>query len=92
MDDTIEQLCRQALAGELSESDLLRRIAMRFGSRGHDVMVDHDRLRRCGFPEAIYAEGKSNQALRDAVALVAAADQPAFCTRVTSGTGSVLAR
>jgi NCAIR mutase (PurE)-related protein len=56
---TIESLARGLLDGELTleafMGQLQRPVTLRLG----DVTLDVDRQRRCGFPEVVYAEGKS---------------------------------
>lgn len=47
------------------------------------VQVDLDRQRRCGFPEVIYAEGKSAQTVVDIFARLVEAEQDCLATRVS---------
>lgn len=47
-----------------------------------ELRVDTDRARRCGFPEVIYAPGKSNDALQSAFACLQQQNQNALATRV----------
>ncbi|MCA9073790.1 MAG: nickel pincer cofactor biosynthesis protein LarB [Planctomycetaceae bacterium] len=47
------------------------------------VQVDLDRQRRCGFPEVIYAEGKSAQTVVDVFARLVEAKQDCLATRVS---------
>jgi NCAIR mutase (PurE)-related protein len=47
------------------------------------VTVDFDRRRRCGFPEVVFAPGKSIEQLREIVALLVQHGQPVLATRIT---------
>ncbi|MEN1681955.1 MAG: nickel pincer cofactor biosynthesis protein LarB [Planctomycetota bacterium] len=49
----------------------------------HGLSIDLDRRRRCGFPEVVYGEGKTPDAVAAALGQLAAAGQPALATRVT---------
>lgn len=49
-----------------------------------EVMVDLDRVRRCGFPEVVFAAGKSAEAVVAVFHAQAAAGQDSLATRVTS--------
>ncbi|NQT12458.1 MAG: nickel pincer cofactor biosynthesis protein LarB [Planctomycetes bacterium] len=64
--DEIEKLAERLLSGELSVSEF----AGRLGSPGHppiadvgEAQLDLDRGRRCGFPEVVFAQGKSVAAM-----------------------------
>ena len=64
--DQIEKLAQRLLSGELSVSEF----AGRLGSHGHpsiadvgEAQLDLDRGRRCGFPEVVFAQGKSVAAM-----------------------------
>jgi NCAIR mutase (PurE)-related protein len=48
------------------------------------VTLDLDRRRRCGFPEVIYAPGKTTDQLRDIVTTLLRHDESIFVTRVDS--------
>lgn len=59
----IEQLARGLLAGEVSVEDFARRLATPGIADVGDAQVDLDRARRCGFPEVVFAEGKTIEAM-----------------------------
>lgn len=48
-----------------------------------DVQVDMDRQRRCGFPEVVYAMGKTSEAVRDVFRAQQAAGQNSLATRTS---------
>jgi NCAIR mutase (PurE)-related protein len=56
------------------------------------AQVDLDRRRRCGFPEVIYAEGKSPEWVETVVRRLAEAGQDCLATRVNAETAAHLAR
>ncbi|MFH1920372.1 MAG: nickel pincer cofactor biosynthesis protein LarB [Planctomycetota bacterium] len=62
----IERLARRLVAGELSVEEFWRRTGRLGGPQIADVgeaQLDLDRARRCGFPEVVFAEGKSVAAM-----------------------------
>src|SRR5262249_9912440 len=54
----IEQLAEQLTRGELSLDNFLRQLAQPKTADLTEVQLDLDRRRRCGYPEAIFGEGK----------------------------------
>jgi len=54
--------------------------------------VDLDRQRRCGFPEVVYCEGKSVEAVEQIFAALVAAGQEAFGTRATADQAAAIVR
>ncbi len=54
------------------------------------VTLDHDRTRRCGFPEAIFGEGKSLATLRGIIAEQLARGDEVLVTRVCAETAAAL--
>lgn len=59
----IEQLAARLLAGDLTIRDLARRLAPEGIADVGEAQLDLDRRRRCGFPEVVYAEGKTVAAM-----------------------------
>jgi len=47
------------------------------------AQVDLDRARRCGYPEVVYAPGKTSQAIADVFRALLAHGQPCLATRVS---------
>lgn len=61
----LEQLAARLQAGELSLEEFVRRAGgMTIADTG-DAQVDLDRHRRCGFPEVVFAEGKTVAAMKN---------------------------
>ena len=79
----IVDLAQQLLEGQLSEEQFVRQLALTVSADLGDVQLDLDRVRRCGYPEVVYAEGKSIDALRRVFARLLEAGQPVLATRVS---------
>ena len=54
--------------------------------------VDLDRQRRCGYPEVVYCEGKSVEAVEQIFAALVAAGQDAFGTRASAEQAAAIRR
>lgn len=52
--------------------------------------LDLDRRRRCGFPEVVFGQGKSLEALREIVGRLAAAREPVLATRIDAQQSAAL--
>ena len=55
----LEQLAARLLAGELTVEEFVRGASRPMTADLGDAQVDLDRHRRCGFPEVVFAEGKT---------------------------------
>ena len=86
----LQQLARQLLNGRLSVDDFTDQLASSgIADVGH-AQVDLDRDRRCGFPEVIFAEGKSIEALCHIVAAMREHGIDVFATRMSSEQAAAL--
>lgn len=56
----------------------------------HGLSIDLDRQRRCGFPEVVYGEGKTAEAIRDALKAIADAGDCALATRVSDESAAAI--
>jgi pyridinium-3,5-biscarboxylic acid mononucleotide synthase len=65
--EDIKQLAARLLAGELSIEEFVGRASQPAIADVGDAQVDLDRHRRCGFPEVIFAEGKTVAAMEKIV-------------------------
>lgn len=75
-------LLNQVSAGELPPDQALERLrTLPFAEAGH-VLADTHRMIRQGFPEAVYAEGKTPAQTSDALGALVAAHGCALATRV----------
>src|SRR5438552_19118261 len=77
----LNALLTQVHAGQLSVADAAKRFAS--GDIGF-AHVDLDRGARCGFPEVIYCEGKTNEWVEGVVRRLVAAGQNCLATRVSA--------
>jgi NCAIR mutase (PurE)-related protein len=79
----IEQLARRLLAGELSVADFTRQIAPPGIADVGEAQLDLDRARRCGFPEVVFAPGKTTAALEKIFRTLVAHGVDVLATRVS---------
>jgi NCAIR mutase (PurE)-related protein len=84
MDDQLHELCRDYLAGQLPGDRLLQRCLQLTAHASDEAHVDVQRAARCGFPEVIYAEGKSVDTLLEIVKTLHERQQPVLATRVSA--------
>lgn len=83
--ETLELLLKRWQNGELNLAgleDQLRSI-LATTSMTEDAQVDLDRQRRCGFPEVVFAPGKTPEAIRNIFRAQQRAGQNSLATRVT---------
>ena len=59
----IERLAERLLAGDLSVEQFAMRVAHPAIANTGEAQLDLDRARRCGFPEVVFAQGKTVAAL-----------------------------
>jgi hypothetical protein len=103
--ELLRLLAEQLVAGELAPNAFLDQIAgddvSGSGDAGNespatadlgDAQVDLDRARRCGYPEVIFAQGKSCDALCRIVARLAGDGIDVLATRVSVEQATVLAQ
>lgn len=87
-----EWLGRELLTGALQLDQFVEQLAAGRSLPLGEVTLDLDRARRCGFPEVIYADGKSPETIIATVQHLRAAGQPVLATRLdTDKAGQVLA-
>jgi NCAIR mutase (PurE)-related protein len=79
--DDLHSVLRDLQTGRLDVAAAASRIAKT--SRTDDASVDLDRLRRCGFPEVVFAQGKSPEAVVAVFERLSACGQYCLATRVT---------
>jgi len=81
MADELRQLCETFLRGELPRADFLSGCLKQSSTSLPFAEIDHDRARRCGFPEVIFAEGKPMDALLSIAETLHQRGEPVFATR-----------
>jgi len=79
----LRQLAAQLLAGELSLDEFIARARWSMVADVGDAKVDLDRQRRCGFPEVIFAQGKTVAALEKLFATLLHHGADVLATRVS---------
>ena len=77
-------LAAQLLAGELSLDEFVGRAGQSMVADVGDAKVDLDRPRRCGFPEVIFAQGKTMAALEKLFATLLDHGADVLATRVSA--------
>jgi NCAIR mutase (PurE)-related protein len=82
MSESTRDLLEQVRVGALSVDSALAQLQPTVGELGF-AAVDLHRRDRCGFPEVIYAEGKTNEWLEGVVRRIAEAKQDCLATRVS---------
>lgn len=80
--DRLEEMCKQFVGGQLAPREFLSRCLASATASSDDATVDVHRLDRCGFPEVVYGEGKSLQAIREAVDALHRLQQNVLVTRI----------
>lgn len=87
----LRELARRIVAGEIGVEEFVdAALHWRTADLG-DARVDLDRLRRCGYPEVVFGEGKSIDQLRRILAALAADGVEALATRVSLEKAAALA-
>ena len=81
-DSASRQLAQRFLDGTIDERQFLRDVAKQTIAATDQANVDLDRLRRAGYPEVVFAEGKSVDALLEIVGRLQAASQSVLATHV----------
>ncbi len=88
-------LLRGVVDGRMSVEDAVARLAAEIEPGTFataDSQVDLDRGRRCGFPEVVYSEGKSSEAVVAIMEALAAHGERALATRVSPEQAEALRR
>lgn len=86
----LRDLLTQVSEGKLPADTALDRLRTLPFTEAGDVLADTHRLIRQGFPEAVFAEGKSLTQVTDALAALVAAHGSAIATRVPDQMAAVL--
>jgi hypothetical protein len=87
----LEQLAARLLAGELTIEEFVRGASRPMTADLGDAQVDLDRRRRCGFPEVIFAEGKTVAAMERIFAALLEHGADVLATRVSAEQAAGLA-
>jgi pyridinium-3,5-biscarboxylic acid mononucleotide synthase len=79
----LKQLAARLLAGELSLEQFVHRAGGPTVADVGDAQVDLDRHRRCGFPEVVFAEGKTTAAMEKIFQAILRHEAEVLATRMT---------
>ena len=88
--EAMEKLARRLAVGELSVEEFLAAIAPQRSLQLDSATLDLDRQRRCGFPEVIYGEGKTNTALVEIARALSQKQMPILATRLSTEQAAAL--
>ncbi|MEX0701260.1 MAG: nickel pincer cofactor biosynthesis protein LarB [Planctomycetales bacterium] len=91
--DLLSRLVEDLRDGELDVAEAvetLRALALPATVRTPEAAIDLDRRRRCGFPEVVYCEGKTPQAVVEIFALQCEHGETPFGTRASPEQAAVL--
>jgi NCAIR mutase (PurE)-related protein len=80
----LEQLAARLLSGEISIQDFVGRATGPTIADVGPAQVDLDRHRRCGFPEVVYAPGKTVEAMERIFGALVAHGHDVLATRMTA--------
>ena len=80
----LEQLASRLLAGELSTQEFAQRLAGPTIADLGEAQLDLDRSRRCGFPEVVFAEGKTVAAMEKIFAAMLEHGVDVLATRMSA--------
>jgi pyridinium-3,5-biscarboxylic acid mononucleotide synthase len=86
----IEKLARLLLDGQLSVEDFAGRICEPGIADVGEAQVDLDRSRRCGFPEVVFSQGKSVEAMEKIFTSLVTHGVDVFATRMSVEQATVL--
>ncbi|MGD9721537.1 MAG: nickel pincer cofactor biosynthesis protein LarB [Pirellulales bacterium] len=87
----LEQLARRLLDGHLVLEEFLAEVARPATADLAEAQIDLDRRRRCGYPEVVYAEGKSVPTLEKIFARLMGEGEDVLATRVSAEQAAALA-
>ena len=83
MSDELHSVLHDLQSGRLDVAAAVTRITSFRTARTDDASVDLDRLRRCGFPEVVFAPGKSPAAVVGVFERLASQGQDCLATRIS---------
>lgn len=86
----INRLARQLLAGELSVDAFVGQLHHQGIANVGEAQLDLDRHRRCGFPEVVFAEGKTTEALERIFQTLVSHQIDVLATRMSAEKASAL--
>ena len=95
--DKLNELLARAQQSELTSHELSEEVRQLVGTSGSErtastdsARVDLDRLARCGYPEVVFAQGKTVESLLEIFEALSVAGQDCLATRVSPEQGQAL--
>lgn len=82
--EALISLAQKLIAGKLAPDHFVAEVRASIAANVADADLDFDRARRCGYPEVVYAEGKSIASLISIVGQLQDAGQAILATRVSA--------
>ena len=89
--DELRQLLEGVRTGAMGVSEAANLLGQASVAELSFATLDLDRKQRCGFPEVVFAEGKTAEWVEGAVRRLSAAEQDCFVTRVSDAQSAHLA-
>ena len=86
-----EQLARKLLAGDCTVEDFIAQFGRQMTADLGMAQVDLDRHRRCGFPEVVFGEGKSTEAIEQILRALLNDGVEPLATRISAENAQKLA-
>ena len=77
----LKDILRQLKTNEIGLDEAQDKVRDYFFSASDEVKIDNDRHSRCGFPEAIYCEGKTPEQIKKAASQIIKSGQNLLATR-----------
>ena len=85
----LRQFAERVLSGDLTPAEFARALAPQLAELS-SATLDLDRQERCGFPEVVFAEGKSVAQLREIISKLRSLGQDTLVTRISQQTVAAL--
>lgn len=81
--EVIKKAAQQLVEGDISAEEMFQQLDQSRSAQLSAATVDLERVTRCGFPEVIYATGKTVPQIREIVSRMIMELQPVLITRLT---------
>ena len=86
-----DEILKTLLSASADPQETVSRLAALLSQPLDGLLIDHDRERRCGFPEVIYGQGKTPEQIAAAAKAILGRSGRLFATRVDLAAGAGLA-
>ncbi len=89
--EALRRILDAVAAGELAPDGAMERLKGFPAETTRTATIDRQRAIRCGFPEVIYGQGKTDREIVEIAERIVAADEPLLATRLSPSAGEALA-